>query len=122
MAVSQSRSVGTLSTGNSTNSMQFGALPTLGILRLQGNLDEFMWWPTKLTDAQVTAIYNSGSPKDESALLPSMNIRMGESPDTIDGTGVDSASNRINDISGNNYYAVPASGMSNAINIENDVP
>jgi hypothetical protein len=122
--VNQSVSGGLPSTaaGNTNHLMQIGRTPVGGQFRFNGYMDEVLFkgafW--NLTTAQ--SIYNSGTPKDESSLTPDINYRMGESPDAMDGTGADNANNRVNDISGNNYYAVPNSAMTTAANISNDTP
>jgi len=65
-----SNTMGTLSTGDSTNILQLGKINNLGSLLFGGNLDNVAVWNSLLTDADYTALHGGGTPIDAKTIEP----------------------------------------------------
>ena len=94
----------------------------------EGILDEMSIWDKVLSGAEVSAIYNAGSPNDllDASVHPTGNLiawwRNGDGTgDAIDGSLGNDPANRIYDQTANGYNVTPGATMTSA-NIVTDAP
>lgn len=84
-----------------------------------GNIDDFVYTTAALNASQVSAIYNSGKPKDESALTGGVSYyRFGDGTGDNWNSGVSSEWQFIDQIGSNNCFTVNCEES----DVENDTP